>query len=87
MHHPAKKPKWPAHKLAQVFEITNDSTQFHQTKKMPLGKKGYLVMELIEGRTLQDLLSDGSLPETEILRLGGQLADGLTKAHEAGRER
>lgn len=44
----------------------------------------YLVMELIDGRTLQQLLTGEPFNEAEIRRIGGQLADGLAKAHEAG---
>lgn len=44
----------------------------------------YLVAELIPGRTLNDKLAGGPLPERETLRLGSQLAQGLEAAHQAG---
>src|SRR5207249_5068526 len=44
----------------------------------------FLVMELISGLTLDAKLAGGSLPEKEILRLGGQLADALQAAHTQG---
>jgi len=44
----------------------------------------FLVMELISGLTLDAKLAGGYLPEKEILRLGGQLADALQAAHTQG---
>jgi Tol biopolymer transport system component/tRNA A-37 threonylcarbamoyl transferase component Bud32 len=44
----------------------------------------YLVMELIEGETLAHRLSKGALATAEVLRLGGQIADALDRAHRAG---
>src|SRR5258707_5220203 len=41
-------------------------------------------MELIEGDTLRDLLVSGSLPMRKAIEIAAQIADGLTKAHEAG---
>jgi serine/threonine protein kinase len=45
----------------------------------------YLVMECIAGTTLQELLdASGALQTTEILRIGVQVAAGLTAAHAQG---
>lgn len=44
----------------------------------------FLVMEYIPGITLSEKLPQGPLQETEVLRLGIQLADGLGAAHERG---
>jgi predicted ATPase/serine/threonine protein kinase len=52
-----------------------------------LGQEGpirYIVMELVEGNTLRTLLASRALPMRRIIEIATQIADGLTKAHEAG---
>jgi len=52
-----------------------------------LGQEGptrYIAMELVEGRTLRDLLSAGMLPVQKVVEIAAQAAEGLAKAHEAG---
>jgi serine/threonine protein kinase len=44
----------------------------------------YLVMELVEGETLADRIAKGALSTSEVLELGGQIADALDQAHRAG---
>jgi TolB-like protein/Tfp pilus assembly protein PilF len=44
----------------------------------------FLVMELISGVPLNEKLKSGRLSERDVMRLGMQLADGLTAAHECG---
>ncbi|HTO89426.1 MAG TPA: WD40 repeat domain-containing serine/threonine protein kinase [Thermoanaerobaculia bacterium] len=44
----------------------------------------FLAMELVEGSTLRELLVEGPLPIKKLLAIGAQVADGLSKAHEAG---
>jgi serine/threonine-protein kinase len=44
----------------------------------------FLVMEYVAGASLKDKLAGGPLPEKEISRLGGQVADALEAAHEQG---
>ena len=41
-------------------------------------------MELVEGRTLRSLLSEGPLPARKLLAIAAQVAEGLAKAHGAG---
>lgn len=44
----------------------------------------YLAMELVEGRTLREMLSAELLPAKKMLDIAVQVADGLAKAHAAG---
>ena len=44
----------------------------------------YIAMELVEGRTLRELLGSSLLPMREAIEIASQIAEGLTKAHEAG---
>ncbi len=46
--------------------------------------KPYLVMKLVQGRTLEQLLQAGPLSLSEILRIMGAVAEALTYAHEEG---
>jgi predicted ATPase len=52
-----------------------------------LGQEGsthYIAMELIEGKTLREVLSAGALPVRKGIEIAVQIAEGLAKAHEAG---
>ena len=46
----------------------------------------YIAMELVEGRTLRQLIDAGGkgIPLPIVLKYGVQIADGLSKAHQAG---
>ena len=44
----------------------------------------YIAMELVEGKTLRELIFPGPLPVKRLLHLAAQIADGLARAHEAG---
>jgi serine/threonine protein kinase/tetratricopeptide (TPR) repeat protein len=44
----------------------------------------FIVMELLEGDTLQHRLSDAKMSIPEVLRLGAQIADALASAHAKG---
>src|SRR5271156_6174751 len=48
------------------------------------GSSHYIAMELVEGKTLRALLAAGALPMREAIDIAAQIAEGLTKAHEAG---
>ena len=44
----------------------------------------YIVMELVEGKSLQTLSSGTGLPAESVLRYGIQIASGLARAHDRG---
>jgi len=44
----------------------------------------FIVMELVDGRTLRDLLYPGAMPTRRAVALAAQLADALARAHDAG---
>ena len=44
----------------------------------------YIVMELIEGRTLRELLRAGPIATKRLVQIAAQIGDGLAKAHAAG---
>ncbi len=49
-----------------------------------VGDTAYIAMELVEGKTLRELLEAGPLPIKKILQVSAQIADGLSKAHAVG---
>jgi eukaryotic-like serine/threonine-protein kinase len=44
----------------------------------------FIVMELLEGKTLRDRILGRALPTEELLTLGGEIAEGLDAAHRKG---
>jgi serine/threonine protein kinase/Tol biopolymer transport system component len=48
------------------------------------GSVSYIAMELVDGKTLRELLVSGPLSIKRTLQVAAQLADGLARAHEAG---
>lgn len=44
----------------------------------------FIVMEYLEGETLEQRLSKGPLPLADVLKYGAQIADALDKAHRSG---
>ncbi|MEX1246337.1 MAG: protein kinase [Thermoanaerobaculia bacterium] len=44
----------------------------------------WIAMELVEGKTLRELLASGALPVKRLLQLAPTVAEGLARAHEAG---
>jgi Tol biopolymer transport system component len=58
--------------IVTIYEVDrSDSTSF-------------IVMELVEGKTLREVLAGGLLPVRKLLQIGTQIAEGLAKAHSAG---
>src|SRR5271167_1662461 len=47
------------------------------------GSTHYIAMELVEGKTLRELLVAGSLTIRKVIEIAAQVAEGLAKAHEA----
>ncbi|MFE0133193.1 protein kinase [Streptomyces sp. NPDC059037] len=56
----------------------------HQILDTPASPHPWLVMELLPGRTLQDLLEEGTLAPREAARIGRELLSALRVAHAAG---
>jgi eukaryotic-like serine/threonine-protein kinase len=48
------------------------------------GETAFAVMELLDGRSLRDVLSDGVLPMRKAIDYGSQIAAGLAAAHARG---
>jgi Tol biopolymer transport system component len=46
--------------------------------------RSFIAMELVDGKSLRELLEGGALPLRKGLDLAAQIADGLAKAHSAG---
>jgi eukaryotic-like serine/threonine-protein kinase len=44
----------------------------------------FIAMELVEGKTLRELVAAGPIPIKKLLALAAQIADGLARAHAAG---
>ena len=44
----------------------------------------YIAMELVEGKTLRELLASGALATKQTLRIAAQVAEGLSRAHAVG---
>ncbi|MBV9888611.1 MAG: protein kinase, partial [Acidobacteria bacterium] len=48
------------------------------------GHSHYIAMELVAGKTLREMMKSGLIPTRQVLDIAAQVAEGLTKAHEAG---
>jgi Tol biopolymer transport system component len=58
--------------IVTIYEVEQvDSTSF-------------IVMELVEGKTLREVIADGPLPIRRLLGIGVQIAEGLARAHTSG---
>jgi serine/threonine protein kinase len=44
----------------------------------------FIVMELVDGKTLREIVSEGALPVRRLLTIAVQIAEGLARAHSAG---
>jgi serine/threonine protein kinase len=57
--------------IVTIYELGRDGTSH------------YIAMELVAGTTLRKLLEAGLLPMRHVIDVAAQIAEGLTKAHEA----
>ena len=48
------------------------------------GETTFIAMELVEGRTVRELVASGPVPTKKLLDVAAQTAEGLAKAHGAG---
>ncbi|QGV77060.1 serine/threonine-protein kinase [Streptomyces ficellus] len=56
----------------------------HQIVEPPDGSHPWIVMELVEGRSVYDRLADGPMPVPEVITLGLEVLSALRAAHSAG---
>jgi len=56
----------------------------HGSEETAEGVRYFLVMELVDGRSLAEVLAGGPLPPGEVARIIAGAAEGLQAAHEAG---
>jgi Tol biopolymer transport system component/predicted Ser/Thr protein kinase len=69
---------------AQVLAAVNHSNIAQIYGLEESGKTRCIVMELVDGDTLQEVVKRGPLPVEETLAIAKQLAEGLEAAHERG---
>ncbi len=50
------------------------------------GDTTYIAMDLVEGRTLAEILLEGPLPVAKTIAIATQICDGLSNAQAAGEE-
>lgn len=58
--------------ITTIYELAQD------------GSSHYIAMELVEGKTLREVINSGVPPMRKAIDIAAQIAEGLTKAHEAG---
>ena len=69
--------------IAQIYEANEEYPEAPDHSKSTT-KISFLVMEFVEGRSLSEILANGSLPVLTSVRLGRQISKALHAAHEAG---
>src|SRR5215471_1096386 len=71
------------HREAQVLAALNHPNIAH-LYGFEDGPPAFLVMELVDGRTLADLISAGGLPLDQVVTIARQIAEALEAAHDQG---
>src|SRR5262249_54025897 len=69
---------------AQLLAVLNHPNIAHIYGLEETGPQSALVMEFVEGPTLEDRLAQGALAISEVLSIARQIADALEAAHEGG---
>lgn len=69
---------------AQAAARLNHPTIVHIYDIVETGDGEWIVMELVEGKTLTSLIRQGGLDLSEAVRLGREITDGLAEAHAHG---
>ncbi len=69
--------------IAQIYEA-GEETPVSPGDTPPNEKISFIVMELIEGKSLSDILQTSQMPVSAAVRLGRQIAKALAVAHKAG---
>jgi serine/threonine protein kinase len=69
--------------IAHIYEA-GEETPISPTDPSPMEKISFLVMELVEGKSLSDILQTSQVPVATAVRLGRQIAKALAVAHKAG---
>src|SRR5262252_6185178 len=69
---------------AQVLASLNHPNIAHVYGLEQVGGSECIVMEFVEGETLEDRVKKGPVPVHDALDIARQLADGLAAAHERG---
>jgi len=72
------------HREAQLLASVNHPNIAQIYGLEQVGSAGCIVMELVEGETLEQKLANGPLPLDEALEIARQVADALSAAHERG---
>src|SRR5262249_58024249 len=57
--------------IVTIFEVAAD------------GGASFIAMELVEGRTLRDVMAGAAMPLRRLLAIAPQIAEGLARAHES----
>jgi eukaryotic-like serine/threonine-protein kinase len=72
------------HREAQVLASLNHPNIAHVYGLEQVGGSECIVMEFVEGETLEERLTHGRIPVHDAIEIAKQLADGLAAAHERG---
>src|SRR5262245_12892374 len=72
------------HREAEVFAALNHQNTGTVYDIQQIGETRFLILELVDGQTLQEKLRQGPIPVEEALAIAKQIAEALEAAHEGG---